>query len=355
MKIGIITQPLTTNYGGILQNYALQTVLGKMGHEVWTFDTLKYTWMDWGIAEVKSIIKRIIGRETRFPETPFRRTKKQKPLRTFARNNINLTTRVKKITWNLVQQYNMNALIVGSDQVWRPIYNASIEDMFLRFAVDHNIRKVAYAVSFGTDQWEFSPLQTRVCSELAKQFKFISVREDSGVHLCRVHLGVDVIHVLDPTLLLTSYDYDELCKDVLKQDPFVFAYILDVNDRKLAEIIAFAESKGLPYFIKSAGANVEDSDSIELWLSYFRDAAYVITDSFHGTVFSINYNKEFFVFRNEKRGNSRFDSLLNLFNLKQRVVSSVNLETPTIDWNYVNQLLDSERQRCKKWLETSLS
>ena len=169
------------------------------------------------------------------------------------------------------------------------------------------------------------------------------------------HLGVDVIHVLDPTLLLTSYDYDELCKDVLKQDPFVFAYILDVNDRKLAEIIAFAESKGLPYFIKSAGANVEDSDSIELWLSYFRDAAYVITDSFHGTVFSINYNKEFFVFRNEKRGNSRFDSLLNLFNLKQRVVSSVNLETPTIDWNYVNQLLDSERQRCKKWLETSLS
>ena len=116
----------------LLQNYALQTVLGKMGHEVWTFDTLKYTWMDWGIAEVKSIIKRIIGRETRFPETPFRRTKKQKPLRTFARNNINLTTRVKKITWNLVQQYNMNALIVGSDQVWRPIYNAYIEDMFLR-------------------------------------------------------------------------------------------------------------------------------------------------------------------------------------------------------------------------------
>lgn len=355
MKIGISTQPLSTNYGGILQNYALQTVLRKMGHEVWTFDIGKYTWTDWGIITVKTIVKKIMGRDAQFPKTPTKRAKKQKPLRTFASNNIHLTTRVKQINWELAQKYKMDAFVVGSDQVWRPIYNACIEDMFLRFTANHQVRRVAYAASFGTDQWEFSPSQTKECVELAKQFDAISVREDSGVDLCSEHLGVKATHVLDPTLLLTSKDYNELCKDIPKCEPFVFAYILDMDERKVAEIKAFAEAKGLPYFIKSAGQEIESTDSIELWLSYFRDAAYIITDSFHGTAFSINYNKDFFVFLNAHRGNSRFCSLLNLLNLKERVVTSINPDISNIDWVSINNVLNRERQRCQDWLNTSLS
>ena len=355
MRIGISTQPLTTNYGGILQNYALQTVLRRMGHEVWTFDTLKYTWIDWGICLTKVIIKKLIGMEALFPDTPNRRTKKENPLRTFVLANILLTTRVKHITWELTQRYNMDAFVVGSDQVWRPIYNAYIEDMFLRFTANHQVKRIAYAASFGTDQWEYTPKQETECARLAKQFDAISVREASGVGLCKEHFGVEATHVLDPTLLLTANAYNELCKDIEPREPFVFAYILDMTEQKVAEIKSFAEVKGLPFFIKSAGSAVESSDSIELWLSYFRDAAYVITDSFHGTAFSINYNKDFFVFLNEQRGNSRFDSLLNLFNLKDRVVSSVNPEKPSINWVEVNQLLKSERERCESWLNNALN
>lgn len=354
MKIGIITQPLLRNYGGILQNYALQTVLRKMGHKVWTFDLLKYTWKDWAISAIKTIIKKMIGRKTDFPLTPHKKKKIEKPLRTFVYNKINLTTRVKKVSWQLVKKYNLDTLVVGSDQVWRPIYNHSIEDMFFRFADDKNIKKIAYSASFGTDKWEFSPKQTNECATLAKKFDAISVRESFGVELCKNYLGVEATHTLDPTLLLTDKDYNTLCKHIPKSEPFVFAYILDMDERKVAEIKSFAQAKGLPYFIKSADNDVKDTDSIELWLSYFRDATFVVTDSFHGTAFAINYNKDFFVFLNEQRGNSRFDSLLSLFNLKNRVVISVNLELEPINWASVNNMLNSERQRSWKWLETSL-
>lgn len=355
MKIGIQTQPLTTNYGGILQNYALQTILRRLGNEVITFDLLKYTWLDWSYDYLKNIVRRILRRKPKILLTPTQKDKKEKPLRTFVHKNINLTTRVRRLSKSQIESNHIEALVVGSDQVWRPIYNYCIEDMFFKYAEELDVKRIAYAASFGTDHWEFSQVQTDNCAALAKQFKAISVREDSGVGLCREHLGVEATHVLDPTLLLSSKDYNELCKNIPKHEPFVFAYILDKDEKKIAEIKAFAEAKGLPYFIKSAGPNIESTDSIELWLSYFRDASYVITDSFHGTAFSINYNKDFFVFDNVDRGNSRFDSLLNLFNLKNRVVKSVNHQLQPINWGGVNLLLDIERQRCQDWLKTSLS
>lgn len=354
MKIGILTQPLLSNYGGILQNYALQTILRRMEHEVYTFDLLKYTWKDWSIVYSKTIVKKIIGREAKFPITPTKKKQIEKPLRKFVHKNIALTTRVRKITWDLVEKHNLDTLVVGSDQVWRPIYNYSIEDMFFRFADGKEIKKVAYSASFGVDQWEFSPAQTKDCALLAKKIDAISVRETSGVELCKKYLGVEATHTLDPTLLLTAEDYNTLCKHIQKREPFVFAYILDMDERKVAEIKSFAQAKGLPYFIKSADNDVKDSDSVELWLSYFRDAEFVITDSFHGTAFAINYNKDFFVFGNPDRGNSRFDSLLSLFSLKHRMVETINSDIQPINWEEVNQLHNNERMRCLEWLKKAI-
>lgn len=354
MKIGILTQPLMRNYGGILQNYALQTILRRMEHEVYTFDLLKYTWKDWSIVYIKTIVKKIIGREAKFPITPTKKKQIEKPLRKFVHKNIALTTRVRKITWDLVEKHNLDTLVVGSDQVWRPIYNYSIEDMFFRFADGKGIKKVAYSASFGVDQWEFSPAQTKDCALLAKKIDAISVREASGVELCKKYLGVEATHTLDPTLLLTAEDYNTLCKHIQKREPFVFAYILDMDERKVAEIKSFAQAKGLPYFIKSADNDVKDTDSVELWLSYFRDAAFVVTDSFHGSAFSINYNKDFFVFGNANRGNSRFDSLLSLLNLNHRMVENINPNAQAINWNEVNRKLNSERNRCYEWLERAI-
>ena len=172
--------------------------------------------------------------------------------------------------------------------------------------------------------------------------------------MCKQHLACEATWVLDPTLLLTKEDYQEVCIDVECKKPFVFAYILDESEKKVSEIKRFAAAKGLDYLIKSAGPKADAKDTIEEWLSYFRDAKYVITDSFHGTVFSILFNKDFMVYGNNKRGNSRFNSLLGLFSLQNRLTASIPNEWPAIDWDTVNCAHKSKREESINWLMSKL-
>jgi hypothetical protein len=351
MRIGIITQPLTTNYGGILQNYALQEVLRGMGHEPWTVDYNKYSWWNWADAMWRYIAHRILGHKAKRPLTPMEVRRNETPLRRFVCENIALTKpRTRLVEGRVVKKYDVQALVAGSDQCWRPGYNKRVEKCFLDFAAGWDVRRIAYAASFGTDKWEFSEKQTNACSALAKKFDGISVREVSGVGLCKKYLGVNAVHVLDPTLLLRKEDYCKLCDSVPVQEPFVFAYILDESPAKIDDIKTFAQRKELPYFIKSAGPNVQPDDTVELWLSYFRDAAFVITDSFHGTAFSINFNKDFYVYANAHRGNSRFESLLGLVGLEERMIESLPENEEAINWSEVNRKLDAERDNSMRWL-----
>lgn len=355
MKIGIITQPLAANYGGILQNYALQVVLKRMGHEVWTMDYRKYTWLNWFNNAWRILAHKLLGHDVEFSKTPSARKANERPLRRFVNKKISLATpRTKIVERRIAEKYGFDTIIVGSDQVWRPEYNGHIQDMFLDFCKDMLIKRIAYAASFGTDEWEFTAEQTKICAPLAQQFDAISVREASGVTLCRNYLKVEATHVLDPTLLLTAEEYAGLCTDIPRKEPFVFAYILDQNEEKLKLIKAFADSKCLPYLIQSADEGVSDDDSIELWLSRFRDAAYIITDSFHGTAFSINFGKDFYVFSNTGRGNSRFESLLGLFDLQDRVICHAINVNSCIDWTGVSNKLDEEREKSMKWLKEEL-
>lgn len=353
MKIGIITQPLASNYGGILQNYALQQVLKRMGHEVWTIDYNTFNWVNWLDNAWRVVAHKLLGHQAKFAPTPYQRLQQEKPLRNFALKHINLTTpRTHRYERSIVRKYGFDAIVVGSDQVWRPQYNYKIEDSFLQFVKGMPLKRVAYAASFGTDEWEFSPRQTLRCRALAKQFDAISVRETSGIRLCKEYLGVDANQVIDPTLLLQAEDYIQLCKDIPQRKPFVFAYILDQSKEKLHQIKQFAAQRGFDYFIKSADASISEDDSIELWLSYFRDAAYVITDSFHGTAFAVNFNKDFYVFGNASRGNSRFESLLSAFQLQERMIGGeIPQEGTSIDWGEVNALRESEVERALKWLK----
>lgn len=356
MKIGIFTQALTTNYGGILQNYALQQVVKSMGHEVYTFDICKPSWKAWSISAIKCTIKKCLGKTAKFPTLPSTIKRRERPLRRFVKSHIHVTTpRVKLPTAEMVDRYSLDGIIVGSDQVWRPRYNHGyIDQLYLAFVQDRNIKRVAYAASFGTDEWEYTKEEEIACAALAKKFNGISVRENSGVALCCDHLGVEAVHVLDPTLLLDSTHYAGLCKHIAKREPFVFAYILDQSEKKVAEIKQFAASKGLPYFIMSAGPNVSEDDSIEKWLSYFRDAQYIVTDSFHGTAFSIIFNKEFFVYGNAERGNSRFESMLGEFGLTERIISSDLTKLSEIDWNGVNAKREAKRSLSLQWLKSKL-
>lgn len=351
MRIAIITLPLDTNYGAILQNYALQKVLSGMGHEPWTVDYNNPSWMAWLNIAWRVVAHKILGHKATFPFTPLQIKRREMPLRRFVNEKISMTKpRTRFIEGCVVKRYDVQALVAGSDQVWRPEYNSKVERCFLDFAADWNVRRIAYAASFGTDKWESSDKVLRVCSTLAKKFDGISVRENSGVGLCKKYLGVDAVHVLDPTLLLGKEDYCKLCESIPMREAFVFAYILDESSEKIDAIRIFAQKKGLPYFVKSADSKVQPDDTVELWLSYFRDAAFVITDSFHGMAFSINFNKDFYVYANAHRGNSRFESLLGVVGLEGRMIESLPEIEDAIVWSEVNLKLEVERKRSLEWL-----
>nr|WP_321522361.1 polysaccharide pyruvyl transferase family protein [uncultured Macellibacteroides sp.] len=352
MNIVIITQPLTTNYGGILQNYALQKTLSILGHHPITVDYGKVTWFEY-FHNLASYIK--AGAKGSRPETPITTTQKETGFRSFVNRYINTSKRTTRIDWSIFDAESLDAVIVGSDQVWRPSYNYDINAMFLAPLQNKSIKKITYAASFGTAEWEFNEHQTETCANLIKSFTGVSVREKDGVELCRAHLCVDAKLVLDPTLLLLKEDYLAVCSNVMKHEPFVFAYILDEDASKLKEIVEFAKSKNLPYIIKSAGPNVKENDTVEQWLSYFRDAKYIIADSFHGTVFSIIFNKDFMVYRNDSRGNSRFQTLLECFSLSDRLVNSIPNDWHEINWKKVNEHHDFVKDESIYWLKNQLS
>lgn len=358
MKIGIVTQPLSRNYGGILQNYALQQRLIALGHTPYTFDLGAFTWREWVVGNVKWIVKRLIGREGHYLSTPKARLIAERPLRRFVESHISLIKpRSKRPTAAKIAEYGLEALVVGSDQVWRPRYNLSIEDMYLCFARTLNIRRIAYAASFGTEEWEYSEKQTAKCRELITMFDALSLREDSGVELCRKHFGVEAQQVLDPTLLLTAEEYNTLTSSIpQRKEPILFAYLLDRSAEKLAFVEQMAKHRGLSVVVVGADGELQEGDSIEQWLSYFRDARYVVTDSFHGSAFSVIYNREFTVMGNPKRGNSRMMSLLRQLGIEERYCEELEcveaLEAPA--WDEVNSRLKQLRESALQYLEESL-
>jgi hypothetical protein len=257
---------------------------------------------------LKTIIFRILGKKRPFPQREY--TYRLSHIDSFVNRQITKTQIVHKYR----KYRGSECVLVGSDQVWRPIYNYhTIKDRFLGFCANQGVKRIAYSASFGVDNWEYTPKQTRVCSKLAKKFDAISVREESGVKLCKDHLGVDATWVLDPTLLLTKEDYLPICEEVpICNEKYLAVYVLDENEKVAATYEKEASARNL--VVKKFHADSKSTLTVPEWLAMFRDASYVVTDSFHGTVFSIIFGKEFKCIYNKDRGAARFESLMNLYN-----------------------------------------
>ena len=356
MKVGIITQALLNNYGGILQNYALQQVLKGMGHDVITIDYVShFSFKKYIIYILKTFLLLLLNKRRKF--LPFYR-KRNLFNQQFVSQYIRTTVSVKKYTAQIIKDYNLDAIVVGSDQVWRPEYNNDLYAMYLSFANDDdNLIRVAYAASFGIDQWTYTEKQTEKCKKLAKRFNAISVREKSGIKLCEENLEVKAIQVLDPTLLIDKEKYEELCKDVpVNNTSFLAAYILDLNKEKEEFIYKIAKERNLP--IKMFRADTNASLSIQEWLAVFRDAKYVITDSYHGTLFSIIFRKDFLTIGNGERGLSRFNSILSTLHLSERLTNASSLHSyniSNVDWRKVETLLLVENKKSYYFLDKSLN
>lgn len=373
MRIAIITLPLLGNYGGILQNYALQTVLKRMGH---TVETIVLPWKRklplYKIPLIYSkrfIAKYVLRKHTRiFFEKWFNHTQPflLKNMWRFIAEYI--ATR-KVCNFNDIVEGDYNAFVVGSDQIWRPAYSYKpISLAYLDFAQKwKEIKRVAYAASFGTEDWEYSNSLSKRCADLAKLFDGISVREDSAVELCMKHLHCKPQHVLDPAMLLSANDYKMLFENKLlpKSNGELLVYILNDTIEKSSIVQNIATHYSYKTFY--ANSRYEDYTAplkervqppIEQWLKDFYDAKFVITDSFHATAFSIIFGKPFIVIGNKRRGLARIKSLLHMFDLESHIVNSLNeldlSQNYTYDIDRTNTLLESYRKLSLKFLKEKL-
>ena len=375
MKIGILTQPLKNNYGGLLQCFAMQTVLKRLGHEPWIVrrDVYRneFTWLERVFFNVKQVIKVFLGRKFVKLLSPKKVSYVKKNTKYFVSEYINPKTEIITTTEHLKNYHLTNkfdAYIVGSDQVWRPIYSPCITNYYLDFLPtdDNNVKRIAYAASFGVDEWEFSEEETKTCRDLLQKFDAISVRENSAVLLCDKYLNrADAVHVLDPTMLLDKEDYIRLVEkeNEPKSPGTLFCYILDEDEKKNEIIDTIARQISAVPFTQMPKCHISYENlkyrledcvypTVTAWLCAFMDAEMVVTDSFHGCVFSIIFNKPFIVYGNKGRGMARFHSLLSIFGLENRLVTNsedaLKIINKPINWEAVNI-------KKKEWQEKSLN
>lgn len=382
MKIGILTQPLYCNYGGLVQCYALQQVLKRLGHETVVLQrewNRQHTWQGACVYYLKLLVKKILGiRESwHYFVAQEKRDYIAKYTNLFTEKNITPRSQHCYTTEQLkqeVEHLHLNAIVVGSDQVWRPYYSPCQPNYFLDFlGNDSSIKRISYAASFGGDNWDWPPELTTQCASLLQKFNAVSVREQSGINLCKDHFHVDAIQVLDPTMLLEKEDYMQLFEKFTRlncQKGTLFNYVLDRSVEKQNIINTIVDKTGRKSFssmpelddsIYNLYGDIEKSvyPPVESWLSAFDEAEMVVTDSFHGTVFSIIFNKPFWVIGNEGRGMARFETLLSMYGLEDRMVSASTLASKDfnrpVDWNSVNSKRKELKKKSIDFLQRALS
>ena len=370
MKIGILTHPLEANYGGLLQAYALQESVRRLGYDVEHIDIHIYPAQIGIPKQTLGFIRRCFAHFIlqKNVSIKFRPNLSKKDYETIARNIKPFVRKYIKTSrcfeglssLSQIKESDYDTIIVGSDQVWIPSF---CPEYFLSFTKGWNIRRIAYAASFGHSSWRFTNEVTQYCKELAHDFFAISLRESTGVELCEKYLNVNATHVLDPTLLLIAEDYKRFVQSSFPREKRVFTYVLDYTKEKQDIITLVAKSKHLdvysPLTTEGLLTHKHIMPSVEEWLTEIYYSDFVVTDSFHGMVFSIIFNKQFVVIGNKERGMARFESLLNALGCEDRLVTSINavesLLKLEVDYSFVNERLNTLRMESMSFLTNSLN
>ncbi|WP_353814416.1 polysaccharide pyruvyl transferase family protein [Agromyces sp. SYSU T00266] len=380
-RVLIKTLPLHTNYGGIVQAYALQRAIRDLGHRAFvdTADPVplrrRALHRMWAVRRaVRMLLPARLdwnwraGREVLAPQ------------QRFVRRHLSTPSAVKRADTprgraRLARRFD--TFVVGSDQVWRAAY-AEIPEEFLEVIEEfrgERPRRISYAASFGRDDIdEYSERERARATELIRRFDAVSVREESGIRICAEEFGVEAERHLDPTMLLTPAHYRGLvARSGTAAAPAVgrtLVYRLDATDDMLRAERSIAERVGAPtmellptasprsYGEYAADRARFDRPSVEAWLASIASADFVVTDSYHGCVFSILFNRPFLVHANARRGATRFDSLLGVFGLEHHRAGAsadgIDERVFAPDWERVNRVLDAERARATAYLSANL-
>lgn len=367
MKIAVITLPLHVNYGGLLQAYALKSVLEELGHTVDVLDLKEKMPVPRGVKAPFIYLSRILKRVLKGKDGPevFRELRYRRELP--ERSGYTSEFVRKYIAPRMIDRYEdvregeYDAIVVGSDQVWRPRYFNGIHNAFLKFAEGWDVRRLSYAASFGTDQLEYEYEQLEECAHLLSCFDAVSVRESSAVKMCAEWFDCDrAVHVLDPVMLADAGRYRSIAgsQNGHPAEGKIMTYILDPCPEKDHVIDFVRKVSGLDPYALEAGMVVPP---VEKWLAGFADCEFVVTDSFHGCVLALLMHKRFIAVGNSRRGLSRLHSLLDMFGLDQRLVHGIDpdddgaffLSEP--DWNEVDKVLNEQKSVSLRFLDDALN
>lgn len=361
MKVGVITLSLRYNYGGILQAYALQQVLKKLGHDPITMK-LGRKFPLRPVEFAKYYVGRLIGKNISKPVTKKELAIVCKNTDPFIDKYIKMSPPMYYLDKEWVRNQQFDAFVVGSDQILHPGPNPDIEDIYLSF-ID-NPRKVVYAGSFGPENCIYSEDKRLLCKEALKHFRGVSVRERDGKKKMKDFFDVDAELVLDPTLLLRPEDYPVRMNSNTSNGNLV-TYILDPREGKSSFIDGVAKTYG-KQIVKANNESMDDlslkpqdrvNPSVESWLQNIAMADYVITDSFHGAAFSIIFQKQFVAIANKERGYDRFLTLFDTLGLNANLISDIDaaeVVIPVINYKDVNKRLDALREKCYDFLKCAI-
>ena len=236
---------------------------------------------------------------------------------------INKTINIRLIkNFSEINENDYDLLMVNSDQTWRKGINDFYDIAFLKFAENWNIPKFTYGVSLGHGRWKYRKKNEKIAKHLLKNFSGISVREISAVKLIKKHLGLKAQLVIDPTFLININYYLIIIKNYkssiinkINNDDYIFAYIL-TNSIKIRNYLSYIEKR---LNIKIFYLTINDNNQVKEFLYGIIHSKAVITDSYHGTCFSIMFKKPFISFINESNDQSRFNNLDLIFNIKNRI------------------------------------
>lgn len=354
MKIAVITRHAITNYGSLLQALATQVTIEKLGYEC---EIVNYIRKD---ESYKNHEKTLLKRKTKWNRNPIKKLVYlllRQPESCLAGKKFeceqNKYLELSKLYVSQDELMNdrpyADVYMTGSDQVWGPTEDGSYDSSYCLSFVPDSEKKIAYAASFGhTDMTE------ELCSYYKKwlrRYEHIAVREDSALNFLNT-IDIEAQQVIDPTLLLTREEWEKYVGEKIEKK-YVLVYQLH-NDKRLGEYAQkVAKEKGLPLLRVSASLHQITRPGKFIWcpsiknfLSYVKNAECMITDSFHGTAFAINFNTPFVEVLPNNNTGTRNMSILRLTGLSNRILKDddVNLAMTTIDFSETNRILEKKRE-----------
>ena len=260
---------------------------------------------------------------------------------------INQTTNFVLIRDNFseIKENDYDILMVNSDQTWKRFDNNFYDYGFLKFAENWKVKKIVYGASLGYDDWKLTSKDEEIAKNLLKNFTGVSVREEGSIKLIKQHLGITPIFVADPTFLIDKKYYLDLIKDykgeIKMKKKYIFIYTISNStyiDNAVKEAVNFLNYD--TYYL-----NLNNKTSILEFLYYMVKSDAVITNAFHGTVFSIIFNKPFITIFVKKNAQERYITLGNLLGIQDRLfeigqqINVYQLIKPlNIDFKLLNQL-----------------